>query len=309
MSNLPVYYYKSTILTVDDDKLFSQALAKILGSEFIVKQFDEPAALIEYAKHYEAPSSRQLALQDCSVHDEYDTAHHALVDLDVPSLYSNQKNAERHQEISVVIMDYDMPSMSGLDVCAQITALKAKKILLTGTTDQQIAINAFNHNLIDRFIPKHSTDVGTTIKNFTTMLARQYYLDLTKPMISHLEASKPSPLSDDKFANFFHQWCQENAIKEFTMIDKSGSFSVINDQQQEYYFILHSENSLNAFIALNDDVTDVTAHLAAIKAREMIPFFGVGVDSWEVEPADWNKYCYPANHFIGRENYYWAVTA
>ncbi len=307
MSTLPVYYYTSTILTADDDSLFTQALSKILSKEFKVKSFQQPEQLIDYINTHHSLLSKQTILRDCCEHDEYDTANHALVDLDVPALHSLQSNPERNDDVSVIIVDYNMPSMTGLEACQQLKNSRAKKILLTGESDLQIAIDAFNHKLIDKYIRKDSTSIANDIMTSVRELSMRYFLDQTQPILTHLEAGKQSPLSDEIFTQFFHQWCKENGIKEFTLIDKSGTFSVINTENQEAYFVLHTDNSLNTFIEINDDVADAAPYLDAMKSRTRIPFFGVGVDSWQVEPEAWDQYCHPANTFTGRQPYYWAL--
>ena len=309
MPKLPAYYHQSTILTLDDDLLFSQVLARILRPEFVVKTFNEPETFIEYVNHYQSPLSKNNVLRDCSEHNEYDTASHALVDLDVPALHSLQHNQERHDEVSVVIVDYHMPNLTGLEVCHKLNKLKAKKILLTGASDQQIAIDAFNNNLIDKFIRKDSPTIAEEIMTYVRTLAKEYYIEQTTPIVNHLEASKSSPLSDTLFATFFQQWCKEHHIKEYTLIDKNGGFCVIDQDDHESYFILHTDHSLNTFMNVIDDIEDATPYLKAIQSRELIPFFGVGIDSWTIEPSAWNEHYYPANLFTGRENYYWSVVA
>ncbi|MEI6805581.1 MAG: response regulator [Myxococcaceae bacterium] len=61
--------------------------------------------------------------------------------------------------ISVVFMDYLMPTMTGLQVLEQAGYLCAEKILLTGTLDEKVLADALNRGLIDRHISKQDPDV------------------------------------------------------------------------------------------------------------------------------------------------------
>lgn len=306
MQHLPAYFYRTTLLTLDDDTLFSSTISTLLSQDFQVKTFSSPQQLLEYVATHQQPQTNRHLIRDCSEHDQYDTAQHSLVDIDVTALHTHMRNPAKQDEISIIISDYDMPEMCGVEVFKRLTHLPAKKMLLTGAADQQIAIDAFNANVIDRYIRKDNTNIAQEIKKHAQMLANDYFMEQSKPLLNHLEAQRPSPLTDHLFADFFRRWCHENKIKQYCLIDKNGSFSVIDQHLKEHYFILHTDTSLNAFMELNDDEDNATEQLARIKDRSAIPFFGVGVDSWEIEPNHWAKHFHDAQTLQGSEKYYWS---
>jgi hypothetical protein len=39
----------------------------------------------------------------------------------------------------------------------------------------------------------------------------------------------------------------------------------------------------------------------------MVPFFGIGQESWNVDVKEWKDYFYPSKLISGRENYYWTI--
>lgn len=49
-----------------------------------------------------------------------------------------------------------MPEKNGLDILEDIKSLNFKKILLTGAVNDEEAINTFNKEKIQAFIPKQS---------------------------------------------------------------------------------------------------------------------------------------------------------
>ncbi len=309
MQHLPAYYHRTTLLTLDDDALFSSTIAALLAQDFQVKTFQSPEQLLQYVATYQAPQANKQLIRDCSEHDQYDTAQHALVDIDITALHAHTKHPNKVDEISIIISDYDMPGMCGVDVFKQLTHLPAKKILLTGAADQQIAIDAFNANVIDRYIRKDSITIAQDIRKHVQMLSSAYFMEQSKPLLNHLEAHRPSPLTDHLFADFFRQWCQEHRINQYSLIDKNGSFCVVDHQQKQHYFVLHTDASLDAFIELNDEEANIEQYLEQITRRDAIPFFGIGVDSWDIEPDSWGKYFHTAQTLQGREKYYWSVIA
>lgn len=309
MQHLPAYYYRTTLLTLDDDTLFSSTISALLAKDFQIKTFQAPSQILQHLANYQRPTASKHLIRDCSEHDHYDTAQHTLVDLDITALHAHTSHPAKHEEISIIISDYDMPEMCGVDVFKQLAHIPAKKILLTGAADQQIAIDAFNANIIDRYIRKDSPSIAQDIKKHVEMLTAAYFMDQSKPLLNHLEAQRPSPLTDHHFADFFRRWCQENRISQYTLIDKNGSFCVIDQAQKEHYFVLHTDASLNAFVELNDDEDEAAHHLARITDRSVVPFFGVGINSWDVEPHHWHKHLHTAQELQGREKYYWSVVA
>ena len=80
-----------------------------------------------------------------------------------------------------------------------------------------------------------------------------------------------------------------------------------NNNGEFSYFIVHTDNSLDSFIQINEDEAEAAQFLDSIKKRELIPFFGIGKDCWSINPNDWEKHFHKANRLTGRENYYWSV--
>ena len=307
MRNLPVFYYRSTIITIDDEPMVADALSLLLQDNFDIKSFNKPHEFLDFMQTYQVPLSDNIALRGCKEHEYYDTASHTIVDFNIPELHTLRKQPERNNEISVIIVDYRMPEINGVELCTLIKHINAKKILLTGDTNLQTAVSAFNDNIIDRFIKKSSPSMPAEILATVTELAHIYYQEKTSSILTHLEASRPSPLSDPDFVLFFTAWRKDQSIKEYTLIDKNGSFCMQNNNGEFSYFIVHTDNSLDSFIQINEDEAEAAPFLDSIKKRELIPFFGIGKDCWSINPNDWEKHFHKANKLTGRENYYWSV--
>lgn len=307
MLNLPLFYYPSTITWVDDDSLFINAASQLFQSEFLVQSFHHPEDCLKHFDNYSSHITNTPFLRACVEDERFEAVDHSPVDLNVPALYKFLDYAERTKETSVIIVDYNMPVMNGIELCKKLNSLPMKKILLTGEADHREAVSAFNDNIIDRFLRKDSQSLVDDIQSYVKTLSQQYFSELTNPLLTHLEASTKSPLSDPVFIEFFRNWCHINAIKEYSVIDKNGSFLVINNHDNHFYFVVHTNKSLDAFIDLNDDTQDLESLLVLMKNREKIPFFGIGNEYLEIDPREWNEHFYTPNILEGREKYYWAV--
>jgi CheY-like chemotaxis protein len=302
MSTLPMFYFPTTTIWVDDNNNFLKAAEEILGSNQL-KTFNDPQACLSFFTSYQSIFSKIPFLHGCIDNDYYGSVNHSPVDFNVPALQQIKDHSERQNEISVVIVDYKMPGMNGIELCRELKNSPIKKILLTGEANAKEAITAFNENIIDRFIPKNSTSLVNDVRTHLNNLNLQYFCERTYGLLQHLEADSKLPLTDPSFIDFFNHWRQAHAIKEYYLIDKNGSLHVTNEKNQSYYFILHTDKSLNSFITLyQDEIPDM---MAAIKNREKIPFFGVGREGWEFETKEWSNYFYEPQVLAGRENYYW----
>ena len=59
---------------------------------------------------------------------------------------------DRFAEVSVAIVDYDMPGENGMEICRRLRNHPVRTVMLTGKADEKLATSAFNQGLIDRFV-------------------------------------------------------------------------------------------------------------------------------------------------------------
>lgn len=307
MIKLPIFYYPTTILSVDDDQLFLDAISYIISPDNPIVKFNNPHGCLTHLKNYVPPLTKLSLLIDCIDHDLHDTVNHSIVDFNVPALYQLKNYKEKTDEISVIIIDYDMPGMNGIEFCRSIKHLPMKKILLTGAVDHEAAVIAFNDNIIDRFIRKDSPTLAEELKLYIKALEQQYFFEQTQALSGHLESYKKMPFSDPVFANFFEEVCNRKHIHEYILVDKHGSVAMRDVNDNNFCLIIHTDESLDLFLQSNEEEID-KSFLEDIYSKKKIPFFGIGKEAWEYEPDVWGKYLYMAKMLQGRKtNYYYSI--
>ena len=307
MTTLPLFYYPSTIAWVDDDQLFLEAAANALGNLHPLMMFTTPQECLAFFDHYTALLPAMNFLRGCTDHESYDIIDHMPVDLNVQTLVELRECRERNQEVSVIVVDYKMLDINGIELCRKLQSLPMKKILLTGEADEQKAVAAFNEGIIDCFISKASLTLTDDIEFHLKRLTQEYFCDRTRSLLAYLEADKHLPLSDQKFIDFFKSWCDIHFISEYYLLDKHGNFILFDKMGARSHFVIHTEQALNAFVELYNDDRETMSFTQAVAQRKKIPFFGEGKDSWQVEIPDWLECFHSPQVFQGRERYYWAV--
>lgn len=60
----------------------------------------------------------------------------------------------RHDTVEIVFCDCSMPRMTGVELLRQIRTSRMRRILLTGISELEVPISAFNEGVIDTYIPK-----------------------------------------------------------------------------------------------------------------------------------------------------------
>ena len=303
--SLPLFSYPATTVWVDDDRLFLATVTQLLKNTALTT-FDSPNKCIQFFQQYQPLLQKIDFMRGCTQADSYDMLNHMPVDLNVSALKELYSNADRKKEIAILVTDYNMPSMNGIDLCREIRMLPMRKILLTGAADYQQAVAAFNEGLIDCFIQKDSPTLVQDILFHLERLSKQYFAEQSQQLCNHLETDYSLPLSDPVFVTFFDNWCKEHDIQEYYLIDKNGNFLVINRKGEKSYFIVHTDRTLDGFIDMHHD-DESAPFIDEVKTRKKIPFFGEGVESWELQPSQLNSCFYPPCILAGQKMYYWSV--
>jgi len=303
---LPLFYFRPTICFVDDDPLFLEALTLSFTDHYNCITFTNPEEAVQFLTSYKPPLAKIKFTHDLIESDSFGLSHQLPLNTNISEIAQLTHLAQKHTEIAALIVDQNMPQLSGLEVCLKLKGTPFKKILLTGETSHEKAVDAFNHGLINKFI--HKDKVVAELKKSINELASLYFHEKTANLLSQLESSRLSPLSDPIFVSFFKSWCESNKIQEFYLINKQGSFLAKDGQSKSHYFVLLSEHEKSAFLNLNDEASDkVEPLLNRLATGEVIPFFGPGKECWEFEFNEWEQFFYPAKTIQGRENYFWTV--
>ncbi|HEU5280397.1 MAG TPA: hypothetical protein VFU82_00210 [Gammaproteobacteria bacterium] len=306
-NTLPLFYFKPTLCWIDDDQLFLDAVSLHYAPEFHSLTFTNSFEAVEALNQYQSPLNTVQFTRELTESDLYGTQEHHPISMNIPAIKSLMQSEEKHKEIAILVSDYNMPGQTGLEVLAQLKPLPCQKILLTGDASHDSVVKAFNDGLIQRFIQKNN-DTADILRKYVFDLVERHFQEKSRPLMNHLESSKPSALSDPIFINAFNQWREKENIVEFYLINKQGCFIAKNNDGDILHFVVFSEQDKKDFLALHDEAPeDASSLLKSFEEGVHIPFFGVDVESWDIPHAEWEQYFYPAQVLQGRDVYYWAV--
>lgn len=304
--SIPTCYFPSTAVFVDDSRDFLLNFVLQLDEGLAYRVFDSPFDALECIdkKRCELELLSQRCISEYTEAKNCPLTNHTI-NLDLAAIHAEVYNPRRFSEISVVVVDYAMPGMDGLEFCRRIEDTHIKKILLTGQADEKLAIEAFNEGLIHRYIKKSDPDVANLITKSIHDLQLQYFQTMSDMVVRMLAVTSPSCLHDKKFAEFFWSLCKEKGIVEFYLADHSGSFLMLDDDAQFNFLIVKNQEDMRLYYDMALDNGAGEEVLDQLLNGEKIPCFGqsnFATPQWQ----EWGECLVPAHQFISEDTYRYA---
>lgn len=148
-----------SVFLLDDDRDYLEMLALLLPPQWHVRLFHRPHACLRHMRE-----EQQAWAADCFRQE-------TLVDLWrqgrplIPQILRYwAQHPHRHGLTHVGVCDHIMPGLTGLELFEQLRGgWPGARVLLTGQADERVAVNAFNHGLIDQYIPKQAADMSALL--------------------------------------------------------------------------------------------------------------------------------------------------
>jgi CheY-like chemotaxis protein len=286
MNELSAYSFPSTVCLIDDDTDLLTVLVMKLKKGNFYRTSNEPLKAIEFLKNTHASGAVFPQPLD---NTEQDDPNRYLVDFDLSPQLKYLENEQRFQEVSVVIVDYSMPEINGVDLMAQLKDKPFKKILLTGEADQGIAIRAFNAGLIDRYLSKN-LDIFPLLNEYVAELQAQYFVERSAPIINFMTQQNQA-FNQSALKALLHTITKTHQIVEYYLMNKAGSFLLVNAAGKLSYLEVQSEADLKEYTEIAVGNEAPAPIIASLKAYTKMPVFfseadhQQAVEDWNLEPA------------------------
>lgn len=273
-------FYPSTILMVDDNPDLLKDISFALMStrqKYKSKYSTSPQEIIQILQ--KQGNTLQQFLQKCvSSSEEYYEPSKSIVNIDIPAILKEvYTSPPRFTQHLVLVVDFAMPDMSGLELCQKIRQdlqLPIKIIMLTGEADQKTAIQAFNDKLIDRFILKSSPDYIKTLLKYLHELHIEYFSDLSHSLIESTSTFQSELRKDADFTKFFNQIIQQHHAIEYYMFDESGSYLFLDANKKVTRLIVKNKEDMNFLLEIAEHDSSTPAEVTeAIRKKKKLTYF------------------------------------
>lgn len=300
---IPMLHYPFKILLVDDDKKLAKSYESLdFGLEKMICTSSKEAIniinnqkLFNYNFLDNISETHELNLKD-------NINKSSILKFSFENILKIAYNINKYEKIGIVITDFSMPDINGLELCKIIDDTSIKKILLTNKLDTKDAIKALNKKIIDCYIMKNDKKVLLKLQEHINQLTQEYFKELTIQSLQHIYPDIISFLQEQEFINLVTEIIQSKNITEYYIIDKNCSFFLKSKDGKKYILNIQNNSSLNEFYELYKNEKDLATLIEAVRDRKLIPHFGLDNEPETTEIEDWLKYFFEAQ---SHKNFFW----
>lgn len=307
---LPIYRHPSLTVLIDDSDNFLRSLSFQLDPTLASKAFhDSRSALDWLCSHAGSAAEPDHGLS--ASYDLYPTrAAQCSVALDIDQIHRIAFQSKRFMTPSVLVVDYSMPQMNGVELCEAVRHLPCKKILFTGAADEKVAVDAFNRGLIDRYIKKSDADALDRLEAEIHTLQRDYFAARSEPLRELLALHSYSFVADPAFASLVRELVREHGIVEHYLYPSPAGLLMYDTEGRAWLMVVETEAGMNAHYEVACDNDAPQSLLDALSERRVIPWFrdGDGDGMYcSMHAEGWHRYIQPAQVCRGVQNYFWGL--
>jgi len=233
---LPLCYYPTTTLFVDDSSEYLIELKGRLFDKVPLMAFSTQPKMA--LRLLDEQSDKYGFKRKNITSQEGQNMGSRSFEVNLETLRDYVYESDRYKEISVIVVDYEMPEMDGLTFCDRIKSPYIKKILLTGVADEFKAIDAFNEGRIDGYIRKQDPNSIYQIEKLVQKLQWNYFFRQSVIYWENfaMETDMVSPLTNPKFIQYFQNIFLDLNIEEFYLCTVTGTYFLLDCQGKDIGF-------------------------------------------------------------------------
>ncbi|MGN8199129.1 response regulator [Salinisphaera sp. RV14] len=241
---LAPYFHPTQIVLVDDDIDFLGNLSLQLDADLAYLLFDSTHKALSYLNGRQPNGAARdrffKALQNG--HGDSGDNHRESLELDIGALHREMQASDRFAQISVALVDYAMPQMNGLEFCRQIKDPHVKKILFTGVATESVAVDAFNHGIIDQYIRKHEHAVYDTLNQAIRQFQQAYIRDVFTAAADVFPVDLPGLLKEPAVARLIERLRTERGLVEYYLAIEPTGFVFADAAGQVKRLVIQSRD-------------------------------------------------------------------
>ena len=299
MKYLPPYYHPTQICCVDDNQRFLQRLTASMPADQTFRAFSTP----ESALNYVLQQNTQPTLADRCFE-----RHDHSIQLNLTTIEHEIKQVQRFDRLSVVLVDYSMPTMDGLEFCAAIAHMDVRRVLLTSVANEKLAVAAFNDGLIHQYLPKAAITSPSAVVPYLLEQQQRYFQLYLRRITQALAARPPEFMESQAFIAFFQGVLAELAIVEYYLLTEPLGYLLLTARGETFHLIVRTELQHRA------DLDTMRCHnapaelITAVSARQMmyVPYEHPQ-DYMGHETFPWEEFVFQAQQFQGSPDWLAAV--
>ncbi len=304
--SVPCCYFPTQTVFIDEDQDLLNNISHTLGKHGQITVFTNPHKALHYLKQQSALRDEFLRkyVEEWDMDSNTDGFFKKGKTVDLEHLYKEVYNPERFKMPSIVVIDFTLSQIHGVELCTQLEETSYKILMLDSKADMPLAIELFNQSIIHQFILKDQENYLNELEKGIEKLKLQYFQTLSDKILHIVNADLLERLSDPGYIKKFYEILNNHDIVEFYLLDDSGSQLLLDKNGKPFWFFLKTEEDMDILLDFAQDYK-ITPQpiIQSIKNKEKLTHFFSVEESYN--PTQWKLY--DTHKIQGNNTYYYSL--
>ncbi|MBN8828074.1 MAG: response regulator transcription factor [Sphingobacteriia bacterium] len=261
MSILPICYFPTTVVLIDDNKKFLDRLYTALSPDKAYIIYNDSLQAMNYFENQYSPNNCSNRFIEEIEGERY---QNRALNFNIYDIPKEVYNKDRFSQISCIVIDYDMPGLNGLELCASIKDHNIKKILLTGAADEHLAVEAFNNGLINNFIRKSEENLLEKVNKAITKAQFEYFTNIATNVTNLVINSNNTAINDPIFIDMFNILIREYKIIEYYIFEEYGCYLMVDARGKFYGLFIYPEEEIQSMLEEAEELNNINSDIVAL---------------------------------------------
>ncbi len=297
---LPPYCHPTTLVLVDDSQSFLNSLERALPRDWPVRSFVDSRDALTFLNA--TPALPTLAERCLQV--ERQPGADPIIHFDIGMIEQEMNHRERFERVSAAVIDYAMPSLNGLALCAAIENEDVQRAMLTGVADEKVAVEAFNAGLLERFSSKQRLNSTSAMLEFMTEAKQGYFIRQCNRLLGSPALAAPAFLYESAIAGAVTELMAEHRLVEYYLVTDPPGLLLLNARGQLYRLLIRSADELPAQAELAERLGAPAETIAQLAQGAALAFlWDTPEQHFGDAPFPWEEHLQPATRVTGRSDW------
>ncbi|USQ15557.1 response regulator (plasmid) [Legionella lytica] len=281
------FYHPTKIIFLDDNQAFLDAMALGFHEQDNIFMFTTPEGAMEFIKNSNTKEPQLTTMEEENSNLDLSTNSVTTTSNMINMLY----DPTRFDHVAVLIVDYSMPSLNGVEFCKQFGDKSIFKILVTAEADKDIAINAFNEGIIDKFILKTHPNLLEQLKTYINELRNKFFINFSKNTFDNYSESLKVLLKSKTYKDLFERVAKQNHAVEYYLVDRVGSVLFLTKEGNPIWLLMSDQKKIKSQVDLLRDYGFPDELIIGIENKETLLFL-FSENEYKEEITNWKKYIF-----------------
>ncbi|MEM6707241.1 MAG: hypothetical protein AAF648_00490 [Pseudomonadota bacterium] len=220
--SLPPYFHPTRACLIDDNQSYLESVSLDLDEHWPHLCFTQPLTALDYLH---AHAQQPLADRCLETTFSPGTSPGSVLRTDL--IDQQISNADRFEQVSVLLIDFAMPLLNGLEFCDRVQLPYAQRAMLTGVADEGVAVEAFNAGQIDHYVKKPKLKTTADLTALIRRLQHLFFAAQAAPLEA-LVHSAAGFLSDPAVIQRIQAIMFEQQFVEYYLVDAPPGLLFLN---------------------------------------------------------------------------------